>query len=105
MAAFVPLPWLNSSAQFMRAITAGDQAGLERQRLGFQAQAQSQMHRGGGAPNMSVNFGPSPIEQAQAALLRSKAAAAEQELQDSAAYKSAFDAQTDLIRRGATPQE
>ncbi len=51
MPAFVPVPWLNSSDQFLHAMIAGGQAGIERARL-----RQAMMNHGGG--NFNAQFIP-----------------------------------------------
>lgn len=90
------LPWLPSSDQFLRAITAGAELGESRAR---RMDAVSQPRFGGGG--VRFNF-PDPLDAARIAALNSKQQRDEAEFQMA---NDAFASQADLLRRGATAQE
>lgn len=106
MSEFVQLPWLNSSDQFLQAMIAGGQVGLQRQKMQLDAnQFNAQMNRpegsrGGGGGGGGSEF--DPLRQAQADAITQKS---KMDAEEAAAKKAANDRYTWLMDRGATDKE
>ena len=95
MSAYQNLPWIPSSEQFLRAMIAGGERGVQLERLRQSAEPRGIAFGG-------VSNGPNPLEAARTAAITGEE---KRKSDQSAAEQKAWELHNSLVSRGATPQQ